>query len=88
MENDSVKVRDGMQQKLVPLSSLLAIPPTLKGDIVTSFSLGETYGKLYKIREFDGEFCVLRGYGQRPGRSEKNFRVGARELAQVFPPAK
>jgi len=88
MENNLVKVRDGMQQKLGPLSSLQAIPPTWKGDVVTSFSLGETYGKLYKIREFDSEFCVLRGYGQRPGRSEKNFRVSTHELAQIFPPAK
>ena len=87
MENDLVKIRDGMKQKSVPLPSLEAIPPTSKDGVVTSFSLGETYGKLYKIREFGSEFCILRGYGQRPGRSEKNFHVITCELAQVFPPA-
>jgi hypothetical protein len=88
MENGLAKVRDGMQRKSAPLSSLQSIPPTWKDDIVTSFSLGETYGKLYKIREFNSDFCLLRGYGQRPGRSEKNVAVITRELAQVFPPAK
>jgi len=72
----------------VPLSSLQSIPPTWKDDIVTIFSLGKTYSKLYKIREFKSDFCVLRVYGQRPGRSKKNFIVITRELAQVFPPAK
>lgn len=88
MENGLAKVRDGMQTKSVPLSSLQALPPTWKNDIVTSFSLGETCGKLYKIRDFDTGYCVLRGFGQRTGRNEKNFRVITRELAQVFPPVK
>ena len=49
MEEGSAKVRDGTRRVLVPLSTLQAIPPTWKGDIVTSFALGETYGKLFKI---------------------------------------
>jgi hypothetical protein len=88
MENGLVKVREGMQTKSVPLSSLQALPPTWKNDIVTSFSLGETYGKLYKIRDFDSNCCVLRGFGQKTGRNEKNFLVITHELAQVFPPLK
>jgi hypothetical protein len=88
MENNLAKVRDGMRRKSVPLSSLQAIPPTGKDDIVTSFSLGKTHGKVYKIREFSGDFCVLRGYRERAGRSEKNACIVTHELAQVFPPAK
>jgi hypothetical protein len=86
--NGLVEVRDGMQRKFVPSSGLVAIPPTRNEDTVVSFSLGETYGKIYKIREFNSEFCVLRVYGQRPGRSEKNFKVMTRELAQINPPRK
>ena len=86
MENGLAKIRDGMQTKSVPLSSLQALPPTWKNDIIISFSSGETYGKLYKIRDFDTGHCVLRGFGQRTGRNEKNFLIITRELAQVFPP--
>jgi hypothetical protein len=86
--NDLVEVRDGVQRKLAPFSGLLAIPPTRNEDIVVSFSLGETYGKIYKIREFNSDFCVLRVFGQRPGRSEKHFKVMTRELAQINPPRK
>ena len=67
MENGLAKVRDGMQTKSVPLSSLQALPPTWKNDIVTSFSLGETYGKLYKIRDFDSGCCILRVSGKKLG---------------------
>ena len=86
MEDGSAKVRDGTRRVLVPLSTLQVIPPTWHGDIVTSFALGETYGKLYKIRQFSSDFCVLRGYGEKTGRKEKNFRILTRELVQVFPP--
>ena len=88
MENGLAKVQGGMRRKTVPLSILQAIPPTGNGDVVISFSLGDTYGKLYKIREFNSDFCVLRGYGERAGRSEKNVNVVTHELAQVSPPAK
>jgi len=86
MEEGSAKVRDGTRRVLVPLLALQAIPPTWQGDIVTSFAMGETYGKLYKLREFRSDFCVLRGYGEKTGRKEKNFTILTRELAQVFPP--
>jgi hypothetical protein len=86
MEEESVKVRDGTRRVLVPLSTLQAIPPNWQGDIVTSFALGETYGRLYKIREFRSDFCVLRGYGEKTGRKEKNFTILTHELATVFPP--
>jgi len=86
MEEGFAKVRDGMQRVLVPLSDLQAIPPTWQGDIVTSFALGETYGKLYKLREFHSDFCVLRGYAEKTRRKEKNFTILTHELAQVYPP--
>jgi hypothetical protein len=86
MEEGFAKVRDGMRRVLVPLSDLQAIPPTWQGDIVTSFALGETYRKLYKLREFRSNFCVLRGYGENTGRKEKNFMILTHELAQVYPP--
>jgi hypothetical protein len=86
IDSGLVKVRDGMHMKSVPLSSLQAVPPTRKEDVVTSFSISETYGKLYKIREFDNKVCVLRPYRQRAGRSEKHFHVITRELVQAFPP--
>ena len=85
IDNGLVKVRDGMRINSVPLSSLQAVPPTQKEDVVTSFSTSETYGKLYKIRQFDNEVCVLRPYGKRAGRSEKHFHVTTRELVQAFP---
>ena len=49
MEEGSAKVRDGTRRVLVLLSALQVIPPTWQGDIMTSFALGETYGKLYKL---------------------------------------
>ena len=49
MEEGFAKVRDGMRRVLVLLSDLQAIPPTWQGDIMTSFALGETYRKLYKL---------------------------------------
>ena len=88
MENGLAKVQDGMQTKSVPLLSLQALPPTWKNDIVTSFSLGKTYEKLYKIRDFDSGCCILRGFGQKTRRNEKNFFVITHELTQVFPPVK
>ena len=42
--------------------------------------------KLYQLREFRSDFCVLKGYGEKTGRKEKNFMVSTHELAQVFPP--
>jgi hypothetical protein len=86
MEEGSAKVRDGTRQVLVQLAALQATPPTWQGDIVTSFAMGETYGKLYKLREFRSDLCVLRGYGEKTGRKEKNFTIPTHELAQVFPP--
>ena len=71
MEEGFAKVRDGTQRVLLPLSSLQAIPPTWQGDIVTSFAMGETYGKLYKLQEFCSDLCVLRGYGEKTGRKER-----------------
>ena len=49
MEEGSAKVRDGTQRVLVLLLALQVIPPTWQGNIVTSFAIGETYGKLYKL---------------------------------------
>ena len=86
MEEGFAKVRDGMRRVLVPLLDLQAIPPTWQGDIVTSFALGETYGKLYKLREFRSDFCVLRGYSEKTGRKEIFFTILTHELAQVYPP--
>jgi hypothetical protein len=86
MEEGSAKVRDGTRLVSVPLATLQAIPPTWQGDIVTSFAIGETYGKLYKLRAFRSDFCVLRGYGEKTGRKEKNFTILMHKLAQVFPP--
>lgn len=86
IDNGLVKVRDGMQRKTVPVSDLQAIPPTQNGDPVISFAMGETYGKIYKVRTFDDEISVLRPHGQRPGRSETHFRVLTRKLTLVIPP--
>ena len=83
MEEGFAKMRDGMRRVLVPLSDLQVIPPTWQGDIMTSFALGETYGKLYKLREFRSDFCVLR---EKTARKEKNFMILTHELAQVYPP--
>ena len=49
MEEGSAKVRDGTRRVFVPLLALQAIPPTWQGDIITSFAMGETYRKLYKL---------------------------------------
>jgi len=38
------------------------------------------------IREFDSGVCVLRLYGKREERREKNFRVIMHEIAQGFSP--
>lgn len=89
MDGQLAKVREGKQHKLVPLSSLLPVAPAWKDDIVTSFSTNnDLYGKLFKIREYHADVCVLRGFGQRTGRGEKNFTESTHYLAEVFPPLK
>ena len=50
MEEGSTKVRDGTRRVLVLLSALQVIPPTWQGDIVTSFAMGETYGKFSTLQ--------------------------------------
>jgi len=87
MDGILARVREGRQHKLVPLTSLVPVVPTCKDDIVTSFGTNhDTHGKLFKVREYHSDSCVLRGFGQKTGRGEKNFTEFTCNLAEVFPP--
>ena len=87
MNGQLVKVREGKQHKLVPLLSVLPVAPAWKDDIVTSFGTNpDTYGKLFKVREYRADSCILRGFAQKTGRGEKNFTEFTHHLAEVFPP--
>jgi hypothetical protein len=46
------------------------------------------HGKLFKIREYHIDICVLCGFSEKPGRGEKNFVESTHYLAEVFPPLK
>jgi hypothetical protein len=89
MEGTLAKVREARRHQLVPLSSLLAANPTGINDLVTNFDTSsETFGKLFKVREYDEDKCVLRGFRQKTGKGEKNYFEFTRNLAEVFPPLK
>jgi hypothetical protein len=88
MEGHLAKVKDGMQHRLVPLDNLVPMRPSHAQDLVTSFYTGNdtTFGKLFKIRKYDKEFCTLRGFGEKTGRAEKSFSEETIFLVEVFPP--
>jgi hypothetical protein len=89
MEGALAKVREARQHQLIPLSSLIAAKPTGTNDLVTNIDTSsETFGKLFKVREYNEDKCVLRGFRQKTGKGEKRILEFTRNLAEVFPPLK
>jgi len=89
MEDTLAKVKEARRHQLVPLTSLLAVKPTGINDLVMNFDTGsETFGKLFKVREYGEDKCVLRGFRQKSGKGEKNYFEFTCNLAEVFPPLK
>ncbi|KAJ3503180.1 hypothetical protein NLJ89_g8551 [Agrocybe chaxingu] len=71
---DTVRVRHGMSTETVSISSLTAVHPRMKDDLVT-FIRGENIGQLFKIKEYKGDTCLVRKVGYKPKRREKDSEV-------------
>jgi hypothetical protein len=81
---DEVRVRDGRWTKFVPLEDVRAIQPTEVGDLVTPLT-GPMIGVALKVREIQGDHCVVRQPGKVLKKKETDPSYPIACLIQIFP---
>jgi len=83
------KIRDGIHITELSVDAVVTCTPTRKEDIVVCFAEGEYFGKMFHIKIFGTDKCILCKFGvPKTTYKEKLYDLPTLNLATVYPPRK
>ena len=83
---DTVTVQDRMQTRSFALTKVIPILANRKDDILACFAEGDHFGRMFKVKTFGSDKCVVRPLGMKSGKGEKLLTLETSSLVIVYPP--
>ncbi|PPQ83966.1 hypothetical protein CVT26_011328 [Gymnopilus dilepis] len=83
---DTVTVQDRMQTRSFALTKVIPIVANRKDDILACFAEGDHFGRMFKVKTFGSDKCVVRPLGMKSGKGEKLLTLETSSLVIVYPP--
>ncbi|PPR03120.1 hypothetical protein CVT26_004669, partial [Gymnopilus dilepis] len=86
IKDGTVTVQDRLQSRSFPIAKVIPILANRKEDILACSAEGEHFGKMFKVKTFGCEECVVRPLGTKAGKGEKLYTIETSNLVIVYPP--